>query len=79
MNTNCQTCSMLWQEYSAATHIHIAVESKLEVATLRHDQPVIQQLQSNAQSAAAMRAQYRQQLREHRELAHSGERDGNTE
>ena len=71
MNTNdCPTCTLLWRDYAAATHAHIGIESKLDLARLKYDHEAIQRLLPAAQSAADLRRGLRQQIGVHEREAH---------
>jgi hypothetical protein len=67
---NCQTCTLLWHEYAAATHAQIGIESKLDLARLKHDHEAIQQLLPEAQSATDLRTGLRRQIGMHEREAH---------
>ncbi len=75
MNEKCKTCIDLWREYAVATHTHIDIESKLEIARLKHDPQAIQMLLIEAQAAADRRTQYRRELSDHDRAAHSSENE----
>ena len=72
MNNDCETCKALWQEYARATHAHIAVGSKLDVAKLRHENDVIQRLLPEVQAAADYRTLSLSDLAKHEQQAHDG-------
>lgn len=71
MTNDCETCNVLWRDYAAATHAHIRVESKLDLARLRHDHEAIQRLLPEAQAAAGQRSALRSRIGEHERLCHS--------
>ena len=71
MDTNCRICADLWREYSTATHAHVAVESKLEVARLNHDHTIVQRLLPEVHAASDRRTECRRQVEEHERQAHS--------
>ena len=71
MNHNCAVCTTLWQEYANATHAHIAIEAKLEVAQLQHDQEAMQRLLVEAQRASDRRTQCRIRVAEHEQNTHA--------
>jgi hypothetical protein len=76
MNHNCETCAALWRDYSDATHAHFAIEAKLEVARLKHDQSAMQRLLPKALAAAEHRDQCRHQVKEHQQQAHGADGAG---
>jgi len=51
MQPACEECNRLWQEYGAATMAHIASDSELRLAALRHETENITILTLEAEDA----------------------------
>jgi hypothetical protein len=66
----CVKCATLWEDYAKATHAHVLLESKLEVAQLRHDEAAVQQLLAETMAAAEVRGRLRRELNEHEQAEH---------
>jgi hypothetical protein len=73
MNDHCPVCATLWREYTAATHAHIAMESKLDIARLQNDREGTRRLLAGAQAALDHRKECRRRVDEHRRQAHTGD------
>jgi hypothetical protein len=71
MKNDCENCINLWREYAAATHTHIAIESKLEIARLQHDGPSFECLSLEALRASERRAACRERVVKHERDEHS--------
>ena len=70
MNNDCPTCAALWRDYAAATHAHITLESKLEIARLTHDDATAK-LSSEEEAASTNRVECRRLMEEHERNMHS--------
>lgn len=70
MNSRCDECRALWNEYASALTTHIQLDNKLKLATLEGDHRKAQSLQPRLEEAGAKRVLVRGIIREHDLLVH---------
>jgi hypothetical protein len=71
MHNGCEECDRLWKEYAIATHEHLRLDSKLQIAGLSHDHQTVQQLTPDVTESCQRRMQSREQIADHEQKCHS--------
>ena len=71
MVNGCIECGRLWSEYTQATHLHFALDNKLQLAGASHDHDAVQALTSGVTKASENRVALRAQFAAHDLSAHT--------
>ena len=72
MARHCAECDRLWDDFVEATHNHLKLLSRQQIAVIQQDSAVLQELRKPVADSAAKRQAARHLVREHA-LTHGDE------
>jgi len=71
MVNGCPECTRLWDNYAEATHLHFALDNKLQLAGASHDHEVVQALTPGVTESCNNRIARRDEITAHELSAHT--------